>query len=92
MTHEHKPECQLAINQFVALAKNWWNLPIKVFNYDNESSAGRPTEYHLSEEGIVIYHSPPRHPEMNPYSERAGGMIIIRMRMLILEGKLPKEL
>ncbi|KAJ5215231.1 uncharacterized protein N7498_001638 [Penicillium cinerascens] len=35
-THAHKTECQLAIQQFVQLAKNWWNLPIKAFHYDNE--------------------------------------------------------
>lgn len=92
MTHEYKPECQLAINHFVQLAKNWWKLPIKAFNYDNEKAAGRPAEQSLTSDGIVVYHSPPRHPEMNGYAERAGGVIILRMRMLILEGKLPKEL
>jgi hypothetical protein len=50
------------------------------------------SDRHLTEEGIVVYHFPPGHPGMNVYVERAGGMIIIRMRMLILEGKLPKEL
>jgi hypothetical protein len=29
---------------------------------------------------------------MNGYAERVGGVIIVRMRMLMLEGKLPKEL
>ncbi|OQE28020.1 hypothetical protein PENFLA_c005G09806 [Penicillium flavigenum] len=29
---------------------------------------------------------------MNGYAERSGGMIITRMRMLALEGKLPKDL
>ncbi|KAJ6083507.1 hypothetical protein N7467_007642 [Penicillium canescens] len=29
---------------------------------------------------------------MNGYAERAGGVIIVRIRMLMLEGKLPKEL
>jgi len=92
MTHEFKPECQLAINDFVSLAKNWWNLPIKAFHYDNESAAGRTSERYLTAEGIIVYHSPPSHPDMNGYAERAGGMIILRMRMLILEGKLPKDL
>ncbi|KAJ5504596.1 hypothetical protein N7463_007470 [Penicillium fimorum] len=92
MTHEVKPECQLAINQFVQLARNQWKLPIKAFHYDNESSAGKPTEYSLTADGILIYHSLPRHSEMNGYAERSGGMIITRMRMLALEGKLPKDL
>jgi hypothetical protein len=92
MTHEVKPECQQAINQFVDLARNWWNLPIKAFNYDNENAAGRTAEHGLTSDGIVVYHSPPRHPEMNGHAERAGGVIIQRMRMLMLEGKLPKEL
>ncbi|KAJ5748146.1 uncharacterized protein N7511_009842 [Penicillium nucicola] len=92
MTHEYKPECQIAINQFVQLAKNWWNLPIRAFSYDNEAAAGRLAEQSLTSDGIVIYHSPPGHPEMNGYAERSGGVIIQRMRMLMLEGKLPKEL
>ncbi|KAJ6018868.1 hypothetical protein N7522_000935 [Penicillium canescens] len=92
MTYELKPECQQAITQFVQIAKNWWNLPIKAFHYDNEVSAGRVLERSLTSDGIVVYHSPPRHPEMNGYAERAGGVIIVRMRMLMLEGKLPKEL
>ncbi|KAJ6061516.1 uncharacterized protein N7446_005636 [Penicillium canescens] len=92
MTHEMKSECQLAITQFVQIAKNWWNLPIKAFHYDNETSAGRVSERSLTSDGIVVYHSPPGHPEMNGNAERAGGVILIRMRMLTLEGKLPKEL
>jgi hypothetical protein len=92
MTHEFKPECQLAINKFIAIAKNWWNLPIKVFQYDNESSAGLMADYHISNEGIIIHHPPPNHPEMNGYAERAGGVILTRMRMLLFESKLPKDL
>jgi hypothetical protein len=91
-THEVKSQCQLAINQFVQLAKNWWNLPIKAFHYDNERAAGGASEHSLTSDGIVVYHSPPGHPEMNGYAERAGGVIVHRMRMLMLEGKLPKEL
>ncbi|KAJ5827623.1 hypothetical protein N7447_001845 [Penicillium robsamsonii] len=91
-TASMKPECQLAINQFVELAKNQWNLPIKAFHYDNELSAGKKAEYSLTSDGILIYHTPPAHAEMNGYAERSGGMIIVRMRMLALEGKLPKEL
>ena len=92
MTHEVKPECQLAINQFVQLARNQWNLPIKAFHYDNKAAAGRTAEYSLTSDGILIYHTPPGHSEMNGYAERSGGMIITRMRMLSLEGKLPKDL
>jgi hypothetical protein len=92
MTHEYKPECQLAIANFLVLAKNWWNLPLKAFSFDNEKAAGGGTDRSLTADGIIIHHSPPGHPEMNGFAERSGGIIIQRMRMLILEGKLPKEL
>lgn len=92
MTHEVKPECQLAIKEFVQLARNQWKLPIKAFHYDNEAAAGRAAEYSLTADGILVYHTPPRHSEMNGYAEGSGGMIITRMRMLALEGKLPKDL
>ncbi|KZN94445.1 hypothetical protein EN45_046420 [Penicillium chrysogenum] len=87
-----KPECQLAIKEFVQLARNQWKLPIKAFHYDNEAAAGRAAEYSLTADGILVYHTPPGHSEMNGYAERSGGMIITRMRMLALEGKLPKDL
>jgi hypothetical protein len=67
-------------------------LPIRVFHYNNKRSAGQKAEEHLSAEGVVIYYSPPGNLEQNLFSERAGGMIIRRMRILIIEGKLPKEL
>jgi hypothetical protein len=92
MTHELKPECQLAIKEFVQLARNQWKLPIKAFHYDNEAAAGKAAEYSLTADGILVYHTPPGHSEMNGYAERSGGMIITRMRMLALEGKLPKDL
>jgi hypothetical protein len=63
-----------------------------VFIYNNEASAGRSTKYSLSGEGIIIYYSPLGHPEINRYSERAGGTIIIYMRILIIKGKLLKGL
>ena len=92
MTHEVKPECQLAINQFVQLVRNQWNLPIKAFHYNNEAAAGKTAEHSLTSDGILIYHTPPGHSEMNGYTERSGGIIITCMRILSLEGKLPKDL
>ena len=92
MTHEVKPECQLAINQFVQLVRNQWNLPIKAFHYDNEAVAGKTAEHSLTSDSILIYHTLPGYLEMNGYAERSGGMIITRMRILSLEGKLPKDL
>ena len=92
MTYELKPKYQLAINQFVQLARNQWKLLIKAFHYDNELSAGRKSEYSLTSNRILIYHTPPDHPKINGYTERSGSMIIIRMQMLCQEDKLPKAL
>lgn len=80
MTHAKKNECQLAIENFIAMATTWWNLPIRVFHYDNERSAGQASEYYLASAGIVVHHSPPGQPEQNPFSERASGTITARMR------------
>jgi hypothetical protein len=43
-THEAKPQCKDAVRKFIALIKNWWNILIKAFHYDNESSAGDEVE------------------------------------------------
>ena len=90
--YEVKPECQLAINQFVQLVRNQWNLPIKVFYYNNEAVVGKTAEYSLISDGILIYYTLPGYLEINKYTERSGGMIITRIRMLSLKGKLPKDL
>ena len=92
MTHELKPEYQLAINQFVQLARNQWKLPIKAFHYNNEAVARKTSEYSLTSDGILIYYTPPGHSEMNRYTERSSGMIITRIRILSIKGKLPKDL
>jgi hypothetical protein len=63
-----------------------------VFNYDNKTSVGRVVEYGLTKDGIVVYYSPLGYLEINRHTERVGGIIIVRIRMLILEGKLLKEL
>lgn len=74
------------------LVRNQWNLPIKAFHYDNEAVVGKTAEYSLISDGILIYYTLPGYLEMNGFAERSGGMIITRMRMLSLEGKLPRDL
>ncbi|KAJ5561490.1 hypothetical protein N7461_000251 [Penicillium sp. DV-2018c] len=91
-THAGKDDCRTAVERFIALAKNWWNLPIKAFHYDNERSAGKKTEDFLASQGIVVLHSVAGQPEQNGPSERSGGLIIQMTRNLRLEGKLPNEL
>ncbi|OQE14837.1 hypothetical protein PENFLA_c035G05839 [Penicillium flavigenum] len=65
-----------AENQFVALIRNWLNVKIRVFHYDNERSAGNEVENMIEAEGCVIEHSPPKTPEMNGPAQRSGGVII----------------
>ncbi|KAJ6095006.1 hypothetical protein N7467_002519 [Penicillium canescens] len=54
------------------LASYHLNLPIKAFYYDNKTSVGRVSERSLTSDGIVVYHSPLGHPEINRYAERVG--------------------
>jgi hypothetical protein len=91
-THEVKPQCKDAIRKFIALIKNWWNIPIKAFHYDNEASAGDEVEGFLSNIGIVVSHSIPYHPEQNGPAERSGGVILTMTRHLQIESKLPNQL
>ncbi|KAJ6047199.1 uncharacterized protein N7446_012033 [Penicillium canescens] len=64
-THTKKNECQMAVRKFIAIAKNWLNINIKVFHYDNERSAGDEVEMMIENEGCIIEHAPPGLPEMN---------------------------
>ncbi|KAJ5121714.1 hypothetical protein N7526_008651 [Penicillium atrosanguineum] len=69
-----------------------WDLLIKVFHYNNKKAIGRSAEWSLTSDRIVVYHSPLAHLEINGYAKRVGGMIILRIRILMLKGKLPKDL
>ena len=91
-THAWKSECREAVRKFIALVKNWWNLPIRAFHYDNEVAAGAIVEAFLNLYGIIVSHSIPAHPEQNGPSERSGGVIIGMARHLRIEGGLPKHL
>ncbi|KAI1829116.1 hypothetical protein DTO027I6_9863 [Penicillium roqueforti] len=92
-THVKKKDCQWAVRKFIALIRNWLNVRIKVFHYDNERSAGNEVENMIEAEGCVIEHSPPETPEMNGPAERSGGVIIQMARVLINENPdLPKTL
>ena len=92
-THAKKKDCQWAVRNFVALIRNWLNVRIKVFHYDNERSAGNEVENMIEAEGCIIEHSPPETPEMNGPAERSGGVIIQMARVLINENPdLPKTL
>jgi hypothetical protein len=81
-THEARSQCRDAIRKFIALIKNWWNIPIKAFHYDNEQAAGDEVEGFLSNIGIVVSHSIPYHPEQNGPAERSGGVILTMTRHL----------
>ncbi|KAJ5364799.1 uncharacterized protein N7496_010512 [Penicillium cataractarum] len=91
-THKRKYECREAVRRFIALVKNWWNLPIKAFHYDNELSTGAEAKRFLSHEGIVVSQIIPYHSEQNGPAERSGGVILTKSRHLHIESKLPKEL
>ncbi|CAG8897455.1 unnamed protein product [Penicillium nalgiovense] len=92
-THAKKKDCQWAVRNFIALIRNWLNVRIKVFHYDNERSAGNEVENMIEAEGCIVEHSPPETPEMNGPAERSGGVIIRMARVLINENPdLPKTL
>jgi hypothetical protein len=91
-THPQKNGCQEAVTSFVSQMRTWFNLPIRAFHYDNERSAGRVVEDFLTHCGFVIQHSISSTPKMNSFAERSGGVIIARMRSLLEDSKLPKNL
>lgn len=91
-THKARSQCRDAIRKFIALIKNWWNIPIKAFHYNNEAAAGAEIEGFLNNIGIVVSHSIPYHPKQNGPTERAGGVILTMTRHLQIESKLPNQL
>ncbi|KAI2732946.1 hypothetical protein CBS147339_9998 [Penicillium roqueforti] len=91
-THVKKNDCQMAVRKFIALVKNWLNVRVRVFHYDNERSAGNEVESMIEAEGCVIEHSPPDLPEMNGPAERSGGVIVKMARTFINDTDLPKTM
>lgn len=91
-THDSKNGCQHAVVAFMSQLRNWFDLPIRAFHYDNERSAGRTVEAYLEEQGVIVEHSVVGTPETNSFAERSGGVIIMRARALIEDAKLPKDL
>ena len=73
------------MKNFIALAKNWWKLPIKAFLSDNEKSAGILVDDSLMGVGVIVLHTPNDQPEQNGPGERSGGVIIQRSRLLLKE-------
>ena len=55
-THVKKKDCQWAVRKFIALIRNWLNVKIKVFHYDNERSAGNEVENMIEAEGCDQIH------------------------------------
>ncbi|OOQ86237.1 hypothetical protein PEBR_22534 [Penicillium brasilianum] len=91
-THEARSQCRDGVRRFIALVKNWWNLPIKAFHYNNEPAANLEIEAVLANLSIVISHSIAYHPEQNGSAERSGGVILRMARHLQIEGQLPSLL
>lgn len=91
-THPRKNGCQDAVRRFVATLRNWFNLPIRAFHYDNERSAGNTVRQYLEDCGFVIIHNLVGTPEMNSYAERSGGVIILASRSLLQDSHLPRSL
>ncbi|KAJ6111048.1 hypothetical protein N7486_003283 [Penicillium sp. IBT 16267x] len=92
MTHINKNGCQDAIRSFIAFAIKWLQLPIKVWHSDNEKTVDDRIHKILDDMGFVHTFTVPYSPEMNGPGERSGGMLTLRARALIKEGKLPDKL
>ncbi|KAJ5642759.1 hypothetical protein N7490_006759 [Penicillium lividum] len=86
MTHMNKN------GSFITFAIRWLNLPIKVFYSDNERSVDRSILLLIKQLGCVHTFTVPYTPKINGPGKRAGGVIILRARALLKEGKLPNKL
>ncbi|KAJ6114763.1 hypothetical protein N7486_000541 [Penicillium sp. IBT 16267x] len=92
MTHVSKNGCQDAIRSFIAFAIKWLQLPIRVWHSDNEKTVDDRIHKVLDDMGFVHTFTVPYSPEMNGPGERSGGVLTLRARALIKEGKLPAKL
>ncbi|KAJ5644256.1 uncharacterized protein N7484_006763 [Penicillium longicatenatum] len=92
MTHTSKNGCQEAIQSFIAFAIKWLQLPIKVWHSDNEKTVDDRIHKLLDDMGFIHTFTVPYSLEMNGPGERSGGVLTLRARALIKEGKLPDKL
>ncbi|KAJ5661206.1 uncharacterized protein N7484_000578 [Penicillium longicatenatum] len=73
-------------------AIKWLQLPIKVWHSDNKKTVDDQIRKVLDEMGFIYTFTVPYSPEMNGPGERSGGVLTLRARALIKEGKLPDKL
>ena len=59
---------------------------------NDEKSLDGQIEDMITSMGCAPTSPVPSYPEMNGPAERAGGLIVRRMRVLLLEGKVPPKL
>ena len=65
---------------------------IRIFHLDNESSLRVQFLDWTREMGITVEFTAPYSPSQNGRAERAGGVIMARVRALAFESRLPKQL
>ena len=81
-----------SVKEFVQFIKTRYDCTVRILHMDNESSLRTQFVNWTQEMGITVEFTAPYSPSQNGRAERAGGMILARMRALALESKLPKRL
>lgn len=92
MTHPDKRGVRDAIKHFVKVVPQWFNVRLRALHTDNETTITEETRQWIAEQGLVFTTSVPHSAEMNGPAERSGGVIIMMMRKMCIESRLPTKL
>jgi transposase InsO family protein len=80
------------VQNFCAMTERQYNLPVKTFKLDGETSLLSKFKEWALKKGITIERSPPYTPDQNGAAERSGGVLIARATSLRIEANLPETL
>ncbi|EAU36855.1 predicted protein [Aspergillus terreus NIH2624] len=93
MTHFHmaqtlqtKEQVSRSLNSMILLVKNQYRVSPKRVHSDNDLNL---SEFIDQSEGLIFNTSPPDQPEQNPFSERSGGLIIMKSRLILVDSGIP---
>ncbi|KAI9038951.1 uncharacterized protein KD926_010051 [Aspergillus affinis] len=91
-SHRLKNGCVGAFNTYILQIQNIAKTTIKFFKSDREQTLGNAVKEEEALKGIIHEYSVVDTPDQNGAAERAGAILILKARKMMIEAKLPWDL
>ncbi|KAI9037493.1 uncharacterized protein KD926_000288 [Aspergillus affinis] len=91
-SHRLKNGCVGAFNTYILQMQNIAKTKIRFFKSDREQTLGNAVKEEEALKGIIHEYSVVDTPDQNGAAERAGAILILKARKMMIEAKLPRDL